>query len=328
MKNKRILLGIIFAALVVLTSNSIFARDAIYEDEQYNINLSYSETSKPGDAVFIRMKIVANKNLKRTKDSTCLAKVVLSDKKKEISHTSFFNMNPTRKNTATVELFAALPLSSWMEAGSYNLSITYEPFDLAKKEFSLPLTVEAKAFDEEIIPLSQENTDLRTDTSAERMAQIAKLNAIFATVNPDGVHSFEKFMLPVESTRRTSGFADRRTYKYSTGKTDTTLHYGVDFGVPTGTKVMACSAGKVVLAENRISTGWSVVIEHLPGLYSIYYHMSELNVKENQMVKKGDLIGLSGATGMVTGPHLHWEIRLNMAGVNPDLFVQDFAFTE
>lgn len=82
------------------------------------------------------------------------------------------------------------------------------------------------------------------------------------------------------------------------------------------------------MAENRISTGWSVVIEHLPGLYSLYYHMSSLNVKENDYVKAGEKIGLSGSTGLATGPHLHWEVRLNMAAVKPEFFMQDFTLLE
>ena len=55
------------------------------------------------------------------------------------------------------------------------------------------------------------------------------------------------------------------------------------------------------MAEDRISTGWSVVVEHLPGLYSLYYHMSELSVKEGDMVTQGQLLGKSGATGLATG---------------------------
>ena len=80
------------------------------------------------------------------------------------------------------------------------------------------------------------------------------------------------------------------------------------------------------MAEDRISTGWSVCIEHLPGLYSIFYHMSELKGEKGQTVNTGDLIGLSGATGLATGPHLHWEVRLNWEAVSPDFFTTDFAF--
>ena len=82
------------------------------------------------------------------------------------------------------------------------------------------------------------------------------------------------------------------------------------------------------MAETRITTGWSTVIEHLPGLYSLYYHQSKVNVKVGDIVKKGDLIGYSGATGLATGPHLHWEMRLNMEAVSPDFFLGDFTFEQ
>ena len=140
------------------------------------------------------------------------------------------------------------------------------------------------------------------------------------------MYTLKPFTLPVDSKRITSGFGDRRVFEYPDKKTSTSLHYGIDYGVPTGTPVHACAEGKVMLAENRISTGWSVVIEHLPGLYSLYYHMDSLGVQEGQYVKQGERLGLSGATGLATGPHLHWEVRLNMEAVNPEFFLTDFAF--
>ena len=160
----------------------------------------------------------------------------------------------------------------------------------------------------------------------ERLAQIDKLNALLETVMPEDVYTLKAFMLPVASKRKTSTFGDRRVFEYTDKKTSTTLHYGIDYGVPTGTLVQSCADGKVVMAENRISTGWSVVVEHLPGLYSLYYHLDSLAVKEGQYVKQGEKIGLSGATGLATGPHLHWEVRLNMGAVNPEFFLKDFTF--
>ena len=127
----------------------------------------------------------------------------------------------------------------------------------------------------------------------------------------------------------TSFFGDRRVYAYTGGGSSTSLHYGIDYGIPTGSEVTACGQGRVVMAENRISTGWSIVIEHLPGVYSLYYHMDSLTVEKGDMVKQGTLIGYSGATGLATGPHLHWEVRVNGNAVNPDFFVSDeFPFFE
>ena len=136
------------------------------------------------------------------------------------------------------------------------------------------------------------------------------------------------FKKPIVSERMTAFFGDRRIYAYTNGKSSTSLHYGDDYGVPTGTEVFACGDGKVVMAENRISTGYSIVIEHLPGLYSLYYHLNEMSVKEGDIVKQGQLIAKSGSTGLATGPHLHWEIRLNGSAIRPNFFLSDFAFEE
>ena len=194
-------------------------------------------------------------------------------------------------------------------------------------EFELPFTLEKKEFVSEVIDLDESNSNIKADSSLKRMEQIKKLNGILETANPSAVYQTTPFLIPTNATRQTAFFADRREYKYTNGKSTTGLHYGIDFGIPEGSEVSACAEGKVVLAETRVTTGWSVVIEHLPGLYSLYYHMSQLKVKEGDTVKAGQVIGFSGSTGLATGPHLHWEMRLNMEAVNPDFFTGDFAFS-
>ena len=76
--------------------------------------------------------------------------------------------------------------------------------------------------------------------------------------------------------------------------------------------------------EKAKIAGWSICIEHLPGLYSLYYHLDSLEVKTGDEVLTGTYLGKSGATGLATGPHLHWEIRLNMEAINPDFFVEAY----
>jgi murein DD-endopeptidase MepM/ murein hydrolase activator NlpD len=78
----------------------------------------------------------------------------------------------------------------------------------------------------------------------------------------------------------------------------------------------------VVFASNRILTGNTIIIEHLPGLFSIYYHMSALDAAEGQIVEKGQVIGKVGMTGFATGPHLHWEIQSTGIAVDPDELTQ------
>lgn len=94
-------------------------------------------------------------------------------------------------------------------------------------------------------------------------------------------------------------------------------HTGVDLRAPEGTPVRACNGGVVVLADELFFSGIMVILDHGWGAFSMYSHLSEALVHEGDRVSKGDVIGLAGSTGRVTGPHLDWRIRLNGVRVNP-----------
>jgi len=94
-------------------------------------------------------------------------------------------------------------------------------------------------------------------------------------------------------------------------------HSGADFLSPAGTPVKAPNAGAIVLADDLYYTGNTVVIDHGLGLFSLFAHLEKINVKDGQRVATGDVVGLVGATGRVTGPHLHWMVRVGGARVDP-----------
>jgi murein DD-endopeptidase MepM/ murein hydrolase activator NlpD len=94
-------------------------------------------------------------------------------------------------------------------------------------------------------------------------------------------------------------------------------HGGADFLSGAGTPVKAPGGGRIVLADSRYYTGGTVVIDHGLGLFSLMAHLSAVDVKTGDVVKAGDVIGKVGATGRVTGPHLHWAVRANGAHVDP-----------
>ncbi|WP_430462643.1 peptidoglycan DD-metalloendopeptidase family protein [Thalassolituus sp. LLYu03] len=98
-------------------------------------------------------------------------------------------------------------------------------------------------------------------------------------------------------------------------------HSGLDIAVPTGTPVMAPADGKVVLTGDFFFNGNAVFIDHGQGLISMFCHLSSIEVKEGETISAGDRLGLSGATGRATGPHLHWTISLNNARINPLLML-------
>jgi murein DD-endopeptidase MepM/ murein hydrolase activator NlpD len=94
-------------------------------------------------------------------------------------------------------------------------------------------------------------------------------------------------------------------------------HTGADFLSPTGRPVKAPNAGRIVLADPQYFSGNTVIIDHGLGLFSILAHLSQIDVKVGEIVTAGQIVGQVGATGRVTGPHLHWGVRLNNARVDP-----------
>ncbi|MCB0212367.1 MAG: LysM peptidoglycan-binding domain-containing M23 family metallopeptidase [Anaerolineae bacterium] len=130
------------------------------------------------------------------------------------------------------------------------------------------------------------------------------------------------FGFPVDENppRVTSDFGTRRTYNDSSAMS---FHGGSDFGGGVGVPIYAPASGIVVLAEPLHVRGNAVLIDHGMGLFSGYWHQSKIVVTAGQRVQPGDLIGYIGDTGLVTGPHLHWEFRLNGIAVEPLQWVSE-----
>ena len=120
------------------------------------------------------------------------------------------------------------------------------------------------------------------------------------------------FRAPVTAAP-TDSFGTRRTFN---GKL-ASIHKGMDFRAASGTPVRAGNAGVVVLARPLYYEGNCVVIDHGLGLFTLYLHLSRIEVREGQRVRTGERLGLSGATGRVTGPHLHWAVRWEGAYLDP-----------
>jgi len=114
-----------------------------------------------------------------------------------------------------------------------------------------------------------------------------------------------------------SAFADDRTYIYKGNKVDEQVHLGFDLSNVKNTPIPAANDGKVVWAERLGIYGNCIVVDHGFGLQSIYGHLNQINVKPGDMVKKGQIMGLSGATGLAGGDHLHFSMQIDGVQTNP-----------
>jgi murein DD-endopeptidase MepM/ murein hydrolase activator NlpD len=149
------------------------------------------------------------------------------------------------------------------------------------------------------------------EESARIKAEVELKEKLFAASAPEPLWSGD-FRAPVHAAS-TDSFGTRRTFNGQLAS----VHKGMDFRAATGTVVRAGNSGVVVLAQPLYFEGNCVVIDHGLGLYTISMHLSRIDVHEGQRVSMGERVGLSGATGRVTGPHLHWAVRWQNAYLDP-----------
>lgn len=219
---------------------------------------------------------------------------------------------------------APLPLRE--VAGPVYRGMVATPMDVEPRT----LAVEARIEDEfgrtyelgavtavDALPVEVEQLRLSAATLAVITPEGRELEAVTAGAAWEAAHEEPlwsgPFALPIEGVT-TSGFGDARRYEQGG---PVSYHYGLDLAVPQGTPVHATNDGVVAVAgPYPIKGGW-VAIDHGDGLMSYYFHMSEVLAEVGRTVKRGDVIGLVGSTGLSTGPHLHWEMRLRREPTSP-----------
>jgi murein DD-endopeptidase MepM/ murein hydrolase activator NlpD len=146
-------------------------------------------------------------------------------------------------------------------------------------------------------------------------AETAAMGKLFARFTAEGWTPRSRFAPPLDGEfRHSSPFGSRRTYGNNPALS---AHAGEDYSAAAGTPVYAPAAGKVVLAEPLFVRGNAIVLDHGRGVFTGYWHLSELAVEPGEAVETGQLIGKVGSTGLSTGAHLHWEMRVSGIAVDP-----------
>jgi murein DD-endopeptidase MepM/ murein hydrolase activator NlpD len=219
--------------------------------------------------------------------------------------------------------FAAL-IGADLEAkpGVSKITITATNDLGAQRRAEIVVQTLAKSFRQESLTVAQGFDQLSPETLELIRIERADFALAFSTSAAERMWE-APFIRPVPQ-ESSSSFGYRRIIN---GK-PRAPHSGADLRAPIGTEVLAANHGRVVLIGEYFFAGKSVVLDHGAGLYTIYFHLSEAKVDPGAMVRRGDVIALSGMSGRVTGPHLHWAARLGSARVDPMELMHKISSTQ
>ena len=179
----------------------------------------------------------------------------------------------------------------------------------------IPLKVIAGTYKTDVLKVDSRRVNPNQKDRERAQRERQELNHIYASGSKARLWG-GLFQLPVEK-EITSPFGNKRVFN---GQLKS-YHNGVDFRAAEGTPAFAANSGLVRMAKNLFYSGNVAVIDHGTGIFTIYAHLDKLKVAAGQQIEKGQLIGLTGATGRVSGPHLHWGVKVTGTAVNPMQFI-------
>ncbi|NIM91773.1 MAG: peptidoglycan DD-metalloendopeptidase family protein [Candidatus Aminicenantes bacterium] len=282
----------LFFSVFFLGSSSLFSfqREYLRSSSGATLELTY-RALEPGEVILVSLK-----------DASSAEEVTLWFQGKDY---------PLKKDSANLESFAFIGLDLGTEPGMHMMKVLVMEEEGTWEYIQKEIPIAVKEFPERTLWVD-ERFVTPPPWARERIKIEAEiLTYIYGVYTPRWLGEGE-FILPTADDVAPN-FGERRIFNNN----PRSPHSGVDISSPYGTSVKASNSGKVVLAKELYFAGQTVIIDHGLGLFTHYLHLSSLRVKRGEWVKKGAVIGEVGATGRVTGPHLHWGIRLLGARVDP-----------
>ncbi len=213
--------------------------------------------------------------------------------------------------------FAYLPVPALLASGPYSLTLSYASANGVRLSQVWPIAVAEGAYDLANIDLPPDRGALLDPETVQ--SELARLTESWTQNSPELLWT-DVFSRPIDVEYPTTGpFGTRRSYN---GGPYASYHAGEDFGAPVGITVTAPADAIVVLAEPLQVRGNAILLDHGRGVFTGYWHLDESLVQPGQAVAMGEPIGRVGNTGLSTGAHLHWELRIYGIAVDPMQFLE------
>lgn len=215
------------------------------------------------------------------------------------------------KNDGRQRQFLVLGLDVMTGPGERVLELELWSGGQLSEKLAVNLEVAARDFPRKKLTVDQKYVTPPRQVLARIKRESELLALVYSSSSPDWLAE-GPFILPCEGNLYPN-FGQQRIYN----NVPRSVHTGVDIAVPAGHPIRATNSGRVVLASDLYYSGKTVIIDHGLGLFSSYSHLSKLLARRGEMVKSGQVVGLAGSTGLSTGPHLHWAVRVYEARIDP-----------
>jgi murein DD-endopeptidase MepM/ murein hydrolase activator NlpD len=204
-----------------------------------------------------------------------------------------------------------LGLDLGIEPGAYPVDLSFLLNDGSTEHLRREILVQEKEFPVKRLWVKQEYVTPPAEALERIRVESELLAEVYEIYTPSWMGE-GPFIIPSEGEAKPN-FGERRIFNNE----PRSPHSGVDISSPLGAPVRACNSGRVVLANDLYYAGKTVVIDHGLGVFTLYCHFSKIIARRGEMVRKGDIIGEIGATGRVTGPHLHWGVKVSGSRIDP-----------